>query len=414
MPHLTIAKNTLFQIISRIVTSGAAFLATILIARFFGISGYGDFTKITAFVGLFYLLIDFGLNAFFLQEETTNNNFKSLFYFRLLLAFVLILIANTIPIFLPFNEKTDFGFSSFVKTGILIFSFTILTNVFTITSSAVFQRKLRYDYLMRAGIIGSLVTLFLVFIFVYNSLSLHFILLAFILGNLLTALLSIFWTKENIFPVFIDYAFIKKLLTTTFPLGITLIFNLVYFRSDIFLLSILKPTADVGVYGFAYKFFDFFIALPLFLSNSLYPFILRDQKNQRNTLSLLAKYLMVFVIFSLIILIPSWFLSPLFILVKKEFYLSIFPFRILILSLPFYFATSVLQWTLIAQREQKYLMFVYFFSTILNIFLNIVFIPVASYVASAIITGVSEAVVFCFLLFKIFLMPKNLQSERKN
>jgi O-antigen/teichoic acid export membrane protein len=181
-----------------------------------------------------------------------------------------------------------------------------------------------------------------------------------------------------------------------------LIFNLVYFRADRFLLSLLAPTKDVGIYGLSYKFFDFLIALPLFLSNAIYPFLIKAKKEGKGFLNLTRNYFFVFLLSSFIVMIPFWFISPLFTLIKTDFASCIIPFRILLLSLPFFFTTSFLQWVLITLEKQKYLMYVYLFSTILNIALNIIFIPQFSYFASATITVVSEGLVFVFLIGKVF------------
>jgi O-antigen/teichoic acid export membrane protein len=56
-------------------------------------------------------------------------------------------------------------------------------------------------------------------------------------------------------------------------------------------------------------------------------------------------------------------------------------------------------------------MLVYFFSTLLNIALNIIFIPQFSYVACATITLISEGIVFVFLL--IPLLKYRIILERK-
>ena len=45
-----IAANTFFQIVARVISSGASFLITLLVARHFGLVGYGDFAKVTSFV----------------------------------------------------------------------------------------------------------------------------------------------------------------------------------------------------------------------------------------------------------------------------------------------------------------------------------------------------------------------------
>ena len=169
-----------------------------------------------------------------------------------------------------------------------------------------------------------------------------------------------------------------------------------------FLLSILKSTKDVGIYGLSYKFFDFLIALPLFLSNSVYPFLLAAKDQSGKFFSITKKYLFIFLAFSFIIVVPFWFISPLFSLIKTDFSGSIVPFRILLLSLPFFYATSFLQWVLITLEKQKFLMYVYLASTVLNIALNIIFIPAFSYIASATITVISEGIVLLLLVLKLF------------
>jgi O-antigen/teichoic acid export membrane protein len=238
-----------------------------------------------------------------------------------------------------------------------------------------------------------------------------YILFGFVVSSFVGALALLFFAKEKISPPSIDKEFAVKIMLASWPLGLMLIFNLVYFRVDIFLLSILKTTQDVGIYGLSYKFFDFLIALPLFLSNAVYPFLIKAKADKKLFFNLTGKYFLIFLIASFITIIPFWFISPLFTLVKADFTASILPFRILLLSLPFFFTTSFLQWVLITLGKQKYLMIVYFLSTLLNVALNIIFIPQFSYVACATITLLSEGIVFVFLLVQ--LLKYRIILERK-
>src|ERR1035437_9182478 len=104
MPHKLIAQNTLYQILARSATSFIGFLITLIIASKFGVLGYGDFIKITSYVALFYLAIDFGLNAFFLQYE--NAKFKNLFYLRILISIGIFLFLNILAFMLPYNSMS--------------------------------------------------------------------------------------------------------------------------------------------------------------------------------------------------------------------------------------------------------------------------------------------------------------------
>lgn len=395
----SVFRNAFLQIVSRIITSTTTFLTTIIIARQFGLLGFGDFAKAVNFVGVFALIVDFGLNAVFLQGILTNRLFRNLLFVRLLLAALVLVVANGISILLPPEQQGSFGFSQSAKLGILVFSFTLLTQAVLITSSSLFQKRQRYDLLVRATTLGSVITLALVMLFSLLVLPLPMVLSAFVFGTGGSCLLALFLTREKVLPLFIDKKASIRLFSQSVPLAMMLLFNLVYFRADIFILSLLRPTEDVGVYGFSYRFFDFFIAVPLFLSNALYPLLLRERGNKAFAL-LVRKYFFVFLAASILIALPAWFAAPLVSFVKSEFAQSVLPFRILLLSLPLFFLTSHLQWVLIAREEQRFLMYAYFFSAALNISLNVVFVPSFSYVASAIITGISEGIVFLLLFGK--------------
>ena len=400
MTHKLVFKNTFYQILTKVITSFSGFLITIIIARGFGIEGFGDFTKITAFIGLFFLFVDFGLNAVFLKEE--RGDFKKLFYSRLILSFIIFVLANFIAVFLPFNSSLGIGFSPFIRLGIFVYSFSLFTQAIINSTSASFQRNLNYKPYFISIALGSIINLLMVIIFSLLGFSILYIVFAFVLSALVSGVAALFLVREKIFPVSFDLPYTKKILVNSLPIGLMLI------------LSFLKPTADVGIYGIAYKFFDFLIALPLFLSNSLYPFLILNKENPNKFFSLTKNYFVIFFVSSILIILPFWFLSPLFTLIKSEFSLAIVPFRILILSLPFFFLTSFLQWILISLEKQKFLAVVYFSSTLLNLVLNIIFIPQWSYLASAVITGVCEGVVFLLLVYKTYSVKIFLEKEQKN
>ncbi len=409
--YKVIAKNTLYQTIAKIFTAGTGFLITILIAKSFGAAGFGEFVKITTFTAFFYLAIDLGLNAVFLQQEDSESKYKDLFYLRFLIAFLTFLITNFVAFVLPYDPILDIGFSEAVKFGIFIFSFSFFSQAIILSASALFQKRLSYYFYMLAIAIGSLVNLAAVYFSTSVLFSLTSTIFALVVGGAVAAFLSIIFLKKSILPVKIDFIFSKKILIKAMPISIMLIFNLVYFRADSFLLAFFKESKDVGIYGLSYKFFDFLIALPLFLSNSIYPLLLRNRKNFRKFNSLTKTYLLVFLCLGVLFIIPFWFVSPLFAIIKTEYLEAVLPFKILLLSLPVFFATSFLQWIFISLEKQKFLMYVYFASAVVNIVLNLIFIPKYSYLASAVITGISESIVFVVLLVSLFNLKIILEQE---
>src|SRR5260221_8708100 len=268
-----VASNTSSQIISRVISSGTGFFITILIARSFGLSGYSDLAKITALVSLFYLGIDLGANAIFLQLEKEEQHFQHFLSFRLLLALCIFLVVMALIIFLPYNPFTTSGYSPLVKIGIIFFSLSFFSRSIVLSAGAIFQQKLTYQLATKASAVGSLLTLGLVAIFVLFHFSILWIIGAYVVGGFAEAVLSLVFVKEKFSLLFPSREFVRKVFFATLPITVLLFLNLIYFRVDMILLTFFKKAYDVGIYDFAFKFFDFLIALPLFLSNSLYPIL---------------------------------------------------------------------------------------------------------------------------------------------
>lgn len=397
--HRVIFTNTFYQALARLITSFVGFLITLIIARQFGVLGYGDFTKVTAFVSVFYLFVDFGLNAIFLKNS--SRQFKDILSVRLVFAFALFLVCNLSVLFLPYDQVLDKGFSASLKIAVFIYSFSLFAQSILYSAGYYFQKKLNYLHYLLGVVGGALLSLILVFTFTFLNFSLFYVFIAFLFGGLVSSLIFFLLIKEEKVKITLNIKAYKQEILAALPLGLMLVFNFIYFRIDTVLLSILSDSNSVGVYGLAYKFFDFLIAIPLFLSNSIYPHLLAYRNNKPVFMGFVKKYMFVFLLLSILVIIPFWFASPLFSLIKPEFLESSIPFKVLLLSLPLFFLTSFLQWVLIALEKQKYLMYIYCLSLIINIVLNIIYIPAFSYMASAIITVLSEGIVLSLIFIKL-------------
>lgn len=399
-----ISVNTLIQFILRITSSIPTLAATILVAYFGGYETLGSFTKIIAFVSIFYLIVEFGLNSVFLREYfgTFEKHFGNLILMRLIFSIALILIVIFFAHLLPYNKFAGTGFSDFEKYGIYIFSLTLITVGLSTSLQAILQKKLSY-YLSLFPSLAYSATL-LAFIF-YSSLKgdLYLLLFSYVISGVVLVLLLFTVIKRSYHltlqktPDF--YEFSKKLFIMSLPLGAMLSFNLLYAKADTFLLALFRPTYDVGVYGISYKFFEVLLTLPTFLANSVYPLLLQNDLTSKKYKMLFRKYLFLFVFVSTAITIISFFASPLITVFKSDFSHSVVPLQFLILSLPFFFLTSLLQWHFLIKKQMKFLVPLYGGALLLNIILNIILIPHYSYNAAAITTGACEALVFGIMLW---------------
>ena len=406
-----VLTNTFFQILGKGVTAGTTLLVTIAIGRSLGPAGFGDFTKIFVFIGYFYILFDLGLNNIFVKvaiskEASQERLFKLLLGLRLVLSFTLVAVAIGIAFALPYNQTSSTGFSPAVKMGIVLGSLTIVTQAILTSANALFQKNLKYS-LTAIATIGTSATILAVSAatFWLNGNLLGFV-FAYVLGGIVFAASSLFavskFFKIPPKPVF-EIASFKKLIFTSWPIGLALVVNLVYFRADVLILTYSRPSAEVGFYGLSYQFFEVFLTVPIFTANALYPLLsalfLKDKKAYLKQVKL---YFLLFLILSFA-LVASLFAVSYFIpiLYGQDFINAQNSLKILSLGMPFFFASALLWHLLIISNKQKVLPLIYGAGALFNIAANLIFIPMYGYIAAATVTIISEALVALLLLIAL-------------
>lgn len=395
--------NTGSQLAIKFLTSGTTLTATLLISYLLGFREFGSFTKIITFVSFFYLIVDFGINAIFIKNtKDVQKDFFNLLYLRLIFALLLFLLLILLANILPYNPLENSGFSPSEKFGIVIFGLTLFSQAVYLSLNAVVQKNLIYKKIVFPNVVASLILLLFIWVGVSVK-SLDLILVSYFISSVVLCLLLFRDLSEN-FKLDIKLTnfskFSNNTLVSSFPLALVLFLNLIYSKADIFILSLDRSTLEVGVYGLSYRFFEFFIAIPAFFSNSIYP-ILLDTKEEKLFNTLVKKYFGILVLTATLLTVVTIFLTPLLPLIKREYILSVAPLKILSLSLPFFFVTSLLQWLFVIRGKIKILIFIYGTAMLINIFLNIVFIPLYSYIAASVITVVSEALVLILMLISL-------------
>ena len=191
-----------------------------------------------------------------------------------------------------------------------------------------------------------------------------------------------------------------ELIKNAWPIGTALILNLIYFRIDIFILSSSRSSAEVGIYGLAYQFFEASLAVPIFFANTLYPVLTNSyhqnlgifKKEVRFWLKILLAVSIALAIFLFVIanFIP--------LIYEGRFGGSVAALQILALGMPFFFISALLWHLLILYNRQKFLILIYGSGAAFNLIANLIFIPVYGYLAAAIITVFSEALVLLLLV----------------
>jgi O-antigen/teichoic acid export membrane protein len=392
-----IFQQTFWQILGKVVTSLSTFIILGLVTRNYGQAGTGVFTLALTYLGIFYLLADFGFNAHILRRakepagQRIGIEWQKLLGTRLIWSAMLTVVAVGLLPFWPFSsaefmQSVAFGSLAIIASGVFV------------TSNLVFQGALRYELSAIATVVGTVVSLALFLFFTVARFPVTFLPTAHLIGWIVIALAALRLVRKlssAVIPIY-DLRYTINLFKQSWPVAATLALNVIYFRADAFMIAYFKSASDVGIYNVAYSVFQSALVLPTFIMNAYYPMMLKSFKGIRVVLFGLAGL-------SLLGIGVTFILAPLIIniLTGGGFDGSIESLRILSLGFPAYFLSSLMMWILIARGRYKLMLLLYMSGLVVNLILNLIYIPQYSFLAASWITVISE---YLILILQIMVL----------
>jgi O-antigen/teichoic acid export membrane protein len=403
-------SNTFFQLFGKVVSMSITMLTTILIARSYGVEGYGYFNLMQSIPALFFIIVDFGFNAVALRElekrpESAQKYFFNILVMRVLFS-ALIIILTSLAVYAFFPYPAD------LKFGIYLSLFLVLTHALYASGNLIFQFKLRYDYSTLGYISGAFLVLILSLCLIYFRANIIWVNFTYFLGGVTTFFVSLRYLSKLGIRLgnkdLIDFSLWKSLFMASLPLGLTFLFSQVNFRADTLLLSKLSLPQEFGfnnvetvaVYGLAYKVFEVCLVLPTFFMNAVYPIYVKKLNigatefkyfflKTLGALSLLSAFLTIF----------GYIFAPLMIKILggEQFIDSVFSLRVLFGGISVFFISAPISYFILTLGKQKYLPFAYALAGFVNVIGNILLIPRYSYIASSYLTWISELVILVLL-----------------
>ena len=315
---------------------------------------------------------------------------------------MIVVISLFLAYFLPY--------SSAIKTGIVI---SALAYVFSSGYSVLiglFQKRLAMDKVAIGEFIGKIVQVAVIVLAVKYNLGFQAIIWTLLLNMVVSFLIVFIWSRWYIkfYPAF-DFTVWKKFLKESYPVGISAVIVLAYFKLDTILLSILKTSADVGIYNAAYKVLENISFFPAMFVGLVMPIMSRYIFHERKKFELVAdKTFKVFLVITVPLFIGTVFLAPSIIrLIGGAGFMEAVPvLRLLAAAIIFIFFGNFFTNVIIAGSLQKKLMGILLFCAIFNVSLNLILIPRYSYIGAAVTSSLTEGLV---VLLSCFIAWKNLK-----
>ncbi|MFH1523078.1 MAG: flippase [Patescibacteria group bacterium] len=390
-----VAYNTIIQVASKAIATMLGLVAIAVMTRYLGQTGFGQYTTIITFISFFGIIVDFGLTLVTVQmisqpgadEDKIINN---LFSLRLVSAIILLGAAPLIVIFLPYEPV--------VKLGVAITSLAFLFIALNQILVGLFQKNLRMDKVSIAEVAGRIILVIGVIVAIKMDFGLLGIMIATVLASAINFFLHFSFSRSFVrIRLRFDFYIWKDIIKRSWPLALTIAFNLIYLKADTLILSLIKTQAEVGIYGAAYKVVDVLVTLPFMFAGIILPIMTFYWAENRSTdfKNVLQKAFDFMAILAIPLIIGTQFVARqvMIIVAGEDFAVSGSALRILIISAGLIFLGCMFSHAIIALEKQKKIIGAYIFTSLTALAGYLIFIPRFSYFGAAWVTIYSELVI---------------------
>jgi O-antigen/teichoic acid export membrane protein len=406
-----LALNSIIQIFGKFVMIGIGFVSIRILTTFLGVDGFGAYVTITNYLIIASVLAEFGFNTLLAteiagkDEKQISHIVNNLFTFRLLMAVLVIgIIASASVWAIPAYSR---DIKILVALGSLGAIGASVSNVFI----GVFQTKLRTDKITIGDFLARITLMIGVLaLAVLGEVDLFWVMVCYSLAGIVQAIFMITATYKY-YPIRlnIDWVYWKQIFKKALPLFVIITFNLIYYRIDTVMLSVMKDQIAVGLYGASYKILEILIALPGMFMGLLLPlftkYYLQDKTRFQHIFQQAFNILVTVAIPLGVagILLSSKILD---LIAGQEFMPATNTLQVLFIGIGFIFLGNLMGHILISAQLQSKSMYIAIIGAVFNVGLNLYLIPRYSYLGAATATAITEGLV---LLSYIYLVRKHIQ-----
>ncbi len=401
-----IAYNTLVQVAGKIASTILGLFALALITRYLGQDGYGQYTTITTFLTFFAVIADMGLTLVTVRlisgqnagSEEERKMLNNLFGLRLVSILVFIILAPLIVLAMPYSQE--------IKIGVLLTAAAFIFPALNQVIIGLLQKRLSMDRAAVAEIFSRLVLVLGVMASVSLGAGLKGVLAATVASALASFIGHYCLAKKFVVvrPAF-DPLIWRKIIRVSWPLAVTIIFNLIYLRADTLVLSLFRSQGEVGLYGATYRIIDVLTSLPFMFAGLILPILTAAwlEKNREYFQKILQNSLDVMLAVALPVIVGAQFLAkPVMIFVAGRDFAAAGPIlSLLVFGVGAIFIGTMYSHAVIAIDKQKRLIGYYAFTSLSSLLAYIILIPKYSYLGAAAVTVYSEVMIAIFSAYNV-------------
>ena len=385
----TIAFNTLWVSGARILGKAANFAVILLLARYLGIEGFGKFAFVTAYLALFGIVTNLGLDVIVIREASRDlKGSEGLVGNGILLKSVIGCVVYAAALLVAWVA----GYDGEKRLYIMISGAGFFLAPFTLYTAAFFSTlELRLPSLVEIAA-RMLNLLFVVLVMLHGS-GLAAIFGAIVLAGALEAFAKAYYARRHFRPKWrIDPSQWTYLVREAWPLALVVIPLLLIQRIDQIMLEKISGDVVLGYYSAAVRLTEAFLILPVASMSSLFPLLSRTWQQEPEAFARTSRvgfrYLSILGVAIPCVLFPlaGGAVTGLF---GKPFAPSAGPVIVLAGTLVFLFGGFLLGSLFVITGRQKALSLMISIAAVLNVALNLAWIPAFGATGAALATVVS-------------------------
>ena len=395
-------KNSLLIFSGRASNALFVFLLSWVISRQLGPAMFGVFSFLTTVVISANCFSSLGLDVWMVREitkapEKAKENLSAILGLKVGTSLVVITL-----IFLMFRA-TELSERTLNLLGML--SISLIFNSVSQTLwhyGDCFKEFIYHSFLWAASnIIKSLTGITMVLF--YQELGM--LIIGIVFAEALGLLLSVYVIRRKYGKFAPQFQFWSawKILKQSAPIGLGVIFSVLYFRLDTVMLQLMAEETTVGFYNAAYKLFELVVVLPHSLMIVLFPHLVEEfHKEKEKFKKSLKKVLVIYVgIGSSISLVFFYYSFEIINLIYgKEFLFSGEVLKVLATAMVLSFCVFLLSNVLIVSGQEQKNARMLVGATLLNLILNLIWIPEHGAIGAAWSTVVCEISLVIVLYFQ--------------
>jgi polysaccharide transporter, PST family len=391
----TVAKNTIWLTISnfggRLIKAGVIIYA----ARVLGTDGYGVFSYAITLAGFLTLFMDPGINGILMrdaakaQEEERRKIFTTIFIIKV---FLLIIGVSVIIFIAPYFSTLPGAKVLLPIVAIILALDTMREFLFSlIRSMEEMQKEAAIFLLTNLGI------LVFGFLFLYLATTAKSFTWGYVVGDAIGTIVALVVLRAQFknFSSYFSPELIMPILKSAWPFAISGALGLLFTNTDILIISWMRSASDVGIYSAVIRIIQVFYLIPGIIQFATLPLISRLAKsdNVRFRTALEQTLGMVFLASIPLALGGIVFGTQIMALIFGTPYAAGgLAFKILAATLLFDFPATVIINALFAYEHQKSLIISSALGGVVNVGLDLLFIPFFGIAGSAVATLIAQIV----------------------